>query len=124
VPEVLCQVRVHAGSTTRKNIKNVQAWSLDEWRAMDLISRLIPESPPARWLRRQKLKCLYAARTHVKIHVMQDADPVYARQIASAARGLVRAHHWALGGLAVAARNALHGSKSQHPQVKSRKQPA
>jgi hypothetical protein len=124
VPEVLSQVRVHANSTTSKNIKNLQAWSIDEWRAMDLISGLIPENGLARWVRRQKLKCLYAARTHVKIHVMRGADPVYASQISKAARPLVHWPHWSLGRLAVAARDALYGSQRQHPQVAAQKRSA
>ena len=99
-----------------------QAWSLDEARAMDLISGMIPEAGLARWLRHQKLKCLYAARTRIKIQIMNAADPIYAQEIARAAREMVSPHHWMLGGLAVALRQTVLGSKTQTPQLTLRKQ--
>lgn len=112
VPEVLCHIRARPDNATRKNAQNVQSWSLDEWRAMEMISALIPDGPFARWLRQQKLQCLYAARTHVKIQQVATANPDFAAKLASSGRPLVGALHWLLGAFAVRLRDQFSRSKS------------
>lgn len=105
--EVLCQIRRHNYSATAQNVKSLQAWVVDEWRTMQLVLKLIPESGRARWLRAQRLSCLFAARSYVKIQSTRQANPDYARQIREITLQSVRPYHWLLGRLAVAARDAL-----------------
>jgi Glycosyl transferase family 2 len=107
VGEVLCQIRSHPHSATSQNKKGIQHWVLDEWKAMELAKDLMPETGFARWLRGQKLRCLFAARSQVKIETTPKESSEFANQIRVAARSIVRPHHWVLGRLAVALRNML-----------------
>lgn len=113
VPDTLSQIRVRPDSATRKNARSVQSWSIDEWRAMELISALIKEGAFSRWLRHQKLSCLYAARTHVKIQQMRAQEPAFADELATAGKRLVRPHHWLLGKYTVMLRDAISSPKTQ-----------
>jgi len=57
-----------------------------------------------RWLRMQKLQCLFSARTRVKMQMFRD-QPDYAREIAEVGKGKVGGLQWMLGGLAVKLRD-------------------
>ncbi len=107
VGEVLCQIRSHPYSATAQNKKGVQHWVLDEWKAMELAKDMMPETGFARWVREQKLLCLFAARSQVKIQSTQKETPEFANQIRAAAKSIVGPHHWILGRLAVALRDTL-----------------
>ena len=77
----LSQIRQHDGNATLSNKKNIHSWVIDEWRAMKLILEMIPENTVSRAIRRQKLKCLFAARSIVKQQNVRAADSKYADQI-------------------------------------------
>lgn len=104
IADALCQYRVHPGGDTRRNLTDLQAWVLDEWKAMRLISQLPGASARDNWLRRHKLRCLFAARSRVKMDQVHSAAPEFAQAIRNAARGLVGPMHWLAGGLAVRGR--------------------
>lgn len=107
IREVLCQIRYHPFSATSQNVKKVETWVMDEWKAISAISDLMDRSTGASWLQREKLKCLFAARSHVKIGMTRHAAPDFARQIREASLGVIQRHHWALGGLAVKLRDSV-----------------
>lgn len=108
VGEVLCQIRSHPYSATAQNKKAIQSWVLDEWKAMELADQMRDGSVLARWLRRQKLLCLFAARSHVKIQGTRNEAREFANQIRSATQTVVTPIHWVLGRLAVALRDVCH----------------
>lgn len=108
VGEVLCQIRSHPDSATSRNKRQIQSWVLDEWKAMELGHQMRDGSVLARWLRRQKLLCLFAARSHVKIQGTRDETPEFANQIRSATQTVVTPIHWVLGRLAVGLRDVWH----------------
>lgn len=105
-PRALSQFRKHEGSMTNANTKKLQAWVVDEWRAIDGVSKMIPEGWLSRWLRGRKLRCLFAARTMVKVKMFRK-NPEYARQIADEGRRQVGGFYWLLGRIAVGLRDAI-----------------
>jgi glycosyltransferase involved in cell wall biosynthesis len=106
-PEVLCQVRIHSDSATNKNIKNMNAWVLDEWKAMRMVYDLMRQKGLGGWSRNQKLKLLFAARSQVKMQKVRLSDPRYAREIERAVKPLTGAYPWRLARLIVAVRDML-----------------
>jgi glycosyltransferase involved in cell wall biosynthesis len=105
--EAMCQFRQHPHSATSRNVASLEAWVLDEWRAMALIADLIEDSPFGRWLRRQKLRSLYAARSHVKMQTLKSSRPELASAIRTASRQICGPWHWRLGAAAVLLRDLL-----------------
>lgn len=97
----LIQIRQHDGNATSSNKKNIRSWVIDEWRAMKLIAEMIPENTLSRAIRRQKLKCMFAARSIVKQQNVHALDPKYADQIETEVRKYISPRHFALGRLAV-----------------------
>lgn len=97
----LSQIRQHDGNATASNKKNIHSWVIDEWRAMKLIAEMIPENTVSRAIRRQKLKCMFAARSIVKQQNVRAADPKYADQIGDEVRKHISSMHFALGRWAV-----------------------
>jgi hypothetical protein len=91
---------------TNANTKKIQAWVVDEWRAIDGVSRMISEGALSRWVRVRKLRCLFAARTMVKVKMFRK-NPEYARQIAAEGRRQVGGFYWLLGRVAVGLRDAI-----------------
>ncbi len=107
VGEVLCQIRSHPYSATAQNKKGIEPWVLDEWKAMRLAQEMLSETCLKKWLRRQKLLCLFSARSHVKIQGTSKESPIFANQIRSATMTIVAPYHWVLGKLAVSIRDRL-----------------
>lgn len=105
IPETLCQYRRHGASGTNEHMRSVAHWVLDEWKVMTLLASRIQENPLARWLRRQRLRCLFAARSRVKIDTFRESHPGYAKEIETAARPAVPWLHWRLGNAAVRLRD-------------------
>jgi glycosyltransferase involved in cell wall biosynthesis len=105
VREPLCRYRIHPVSTTSGNLSSLEAWVLEEWRAMQRVAALIDEAWPVRWLRRQRLKCIFAARSRVKMSQVGQTQPAYAREIGERARATVGEIPWRLGGAAVRVRD-------------------
>ncbi|MDA7665185.1 glycosyltransferase [Verrucomicrobia bacterium] len=109
IPRPLCQIRTHDLNMTSKNIQNISAWVTDEWEAMNLIASKIPESQMNRWIRKQRLQCLFAARSKVKEQWMQASQPAYASKIRKAARERCSLSHYVLGRMAVTLRDGIKG---------------
>ena len=99
IPRPLCQIRTHATNMTSKNIQNLQAWVTDEWIAMQETARRIQEGPLQRWMRQQKLRCLFAARCKVKEQWMEQDQPDYADRIRQAAHSTLPLPDFLLGRL-------------------------
>jgi glycosyltransferase involved in cell wall biosynthesis len=108
--EPLCQFRQHRSGATRSNITQLHAWVLDEWRAMERIASLIDDPPVARRIRHQKLRCLFAARCHVKIAQTSRSDADYARQIKTHGLRIAGPACWWLGRCAVLLRDTIHAA--------------
>ena len=109
VREILCQYRRHSGATTNQNILNIDAWVLDEWKVMRTVGELINEGALKQWIRKQRHLCMFAARTAVKIEMIQQKEPAQAQAIRDAARNITPTLHWMLGALALRLRNLLRG---------------
>jgi glycosyltransferase involved in cell wall biosynthesis len=107
VPEPLCLYRMHSQSATGGNILNLQAWVMEEWRAMQTVAKMIPPAAFADWLGAHRRRCIFAARSKVKMQTMCSNHPDYARQIGSAALQTVGRLHWWLGNMAVVIRDFL-----------------
>lgn len=109
IPRPLCHIRTHTTNMTSKNIQNLKAWVTDEWIAMQETAQRIQESSLQRWLRQQKLRCLFAARSKVKEQWMEVSQPDYAGQIRAATKTTVPLPHYMLGRLSVLLRDAVKG---------------
>jgi hypothetical protein len=109
IPRPLCHIRTHATNMTSKNIQNLKAWVTDEWIAMQETARRIQEGALQRWLRHQKLRCLFAARSKVKEQWMERNQPEYAQQIRKATRSALPLPHFLLGRMSVALRDMIKG---------------
>ncbi|MBC8243708.1 MAG: glycosyltransferase [Verrucomicrobia bacterium] len=116
VPEVLLQVRRHPFSMTKRNEENIQSWVLDEWEAIQHAFDLMEQPCLTRWLRRQKLRCLFAARSRVKMQQMAGEKPDHVRRIYESARPKVPWLHWQLGGVTVSLRDLFFGSSLNREQ--------
>jgi glycosyltransferase involved in cell wall biosynthesis len=101
VKEPLCHYRLHSGNITGGNINRLEAWVTEEWRAMQAVQGLLVEGGMRRFLRRQKLRVILAARSRVKVATIQPLSPDYAHQIGRWTRETVGGFAWRLGGLAV-----------------------
>jgi glycosyltransferase involved in cell wall biosynthesis len=106
-PEILAQVRIHEESASSKNIRNLDAWVLGEWKAMQLAYDVMREKGLGSWAHAEKLKLLFAARSHVKIKMMRTVDPAYASEIRAIAEAKSGPVHWAAARAVVAFRDAL-----------------
>jgi hypothetical protein len=105
VQAALCQYRVHASSSTGNNRKQIDAWVLEEWRAMMFIDGMLTMSSFDKWLHLQKQKSLFAARSKVKIQSFQNSDSRYVSEVRDATLAKVGRLHWILGNLAVGLRS-------------------
>jgi glycosyltransferase involved in cell wall biosynthesis len=113
LPPGLCQYRLHGGSGTSSNVSSLQSWVLDEWKAMQLIAPLLNETFPMRWVRQQKLKCIFAARSRVKIQRVRANAPDFARIIRQETLKIVGTACWEAGSLAVLLRDLFAASSSR-----------
>ncbi|HJO09728.1 MAG TPA: glycosyltransferase family A protein [Verrucomicrobiota bacterium] len=116
VSEVLLQIRRHPFSMTKRNEENIQSWVLDEWEAIQHAFDLMDQSVLPRWLRRQKLRCMFAARSLVKMQQMADEKPDHVRRIYQSARPRVPWLHWQLGMITVFLRDLFFGSSINREQ--------
>jgi hypothetical protein len=116
VPEVLLQIRRHPFSMTKRNEENIQSWVLDEWEAIQHAFGLMQQQGLTRWLRRQKLRCMFAARSRVKMQQIADEKPDHARRIYESARPKVPWLHWQLGCVTVFFRDLFFGSSLNKEQ--------
>jgi len=116
VPEVLLQIRRHPFSMTKRNEENIKSWVLDEWEAIQHAFGLMDQSGLPRWLRRQKLRCMFAARSKVKMQQMADEKPNLVQPIYESARPKVPWLHWQLGHSTVFLRDLFFGSSLKKEQ--------
>jgi len=116
VPEVLLQIRRHPFSMTKRNEENIKSWVLDEWEAIQHAFGLMDQSSLPRWLRRQKLRCMFAARSRVKMQQMADEKPDHVQRIYESARPRVPWLHWQLGRVTVFLRDLFFGSTLKKEQ--------
>lgn len=118
VPEVLLQIRRHPFSMTKRNEENIKAWVLDEWEAIQHAFSLMNQAGLPRWVRRQKLRCMFAARSKVKMQQMAEEKTDYVLRIYESARPKVPWLHWQLGCISVFVRDIFFGSsiKKEHWQ--------
>ena len=116
VPEVLLQIRRHPFSMTKRNEENIQSWVIDEWKAIQHAFGLMQQQGLTRWLRRQKLRCMFAARSRVKMQQIADEKPDHARRIYESARPKVPWLHWQLGCVTVFFRDLFFGSSLNKEQ--------
>jgi glycosyltransferase involved in cell wall biosynthesis len=115
-PEILCHVRIHQNNASNKNMFNLDAWVVDEWRAMQAVYSLMEKHGVGGWLHRQKLKLLFAARSHVKVKTVQRHDAEYARKIAAVAKEKVGPLNWTGARGVVACRDLLFPAKDTAAQ--------
>ena len=64
--QALLFCRSHAGSYGSSMLLGADRTITDEWRAMKHMADRIPENPVSHFIRRQKLKWLFAARSAIK----------------------------------------------------------
>ena len=107
LPKVLCRYRRHSNTTTNKNLMNPAAFIEDEWKTMVHISKMISYPWPIRWIKKQRSKCLLAARSHAKLKMFKKNGTEYANQIKITTLSYVSRIHWLLGGMAVKIRDLL-----------------
>lgn len=120
VPEILCQYRRHAASGTNRHMLQLQTWVLDEWRVMQRVAALMGGTSWHHWLREQKFRCLFAARSQVKVQMMRESHPDYAQEIRKVVRATVGPCHWALGKSAVIIRDRLDWLRGRHIEATER----
>ena len=116
VPKVLLHIRRHPFSMTKRNEENIKSWVLDEWEAIQHAFSLMNQPTLLRWLRRQKLRCMFAARSKVKMQQMADEKPDHVQRIYKSARPKIPWLHWHLGSISVLLRDVFFGSsiKKEH----------
>jgi glycosyltransferase involved in cell wall biosynthesis len=110
--EILALVRLHGANASYANAARLQSWVLDEFTAMNIAADLLDEPASHRWLRRHRLRCLWAARAAVKRQMVRSANPAFAIEIDRAVRERAGPLHWLLGNFAVALRD-FHRQRSR-----------
>src|SRR5690606_29360936 len=93
-PRVMCQVRIHSDSASTKNLKNVNAWVRDEWKAMLLVHSMMRERAFTGLFSEQKLQLLFAARSRVKMKMVKPLSSEYAEEIARLAKDQIGEAKW------------------------------
>jgi len=104
-PEILCDVRIHGDSATNRNIQNINAWVVDEWKTMKTVCGILREKHLLHLTREQKLKLLFAARCHVKRQMVIRTMPDLAAKITKTAKPLTGSPQWILARGIVMARD-------------------
>ena len=106
VNEPLCKYRWHGDNTTNVVMPGIQALVLDEWRVMQLNEALRAEKPG--FVRRFKLKGLFAVRTGVKAkRIREQQNYTYSEQIVREGRKISGPLAWYMGQAVVEARDLL-----------------
>jgi glycosyltransferase involved in cell wall biosynthesis len=111
VREVLLKYRHHPLSGTSFNQTNLDAYVHEDWKVIQGIEAMRGNSGLEHWFRMQQLKCFFAALIQVKMRLVQERSPQYAREVARAGRGLVAFPYWWLGKAAFYLRECLRLSR-------------
>jgi glycosyltransferase involved in cell wall biosynthesis len=106
-PEILCHVRIHPNNVSNKNMLSLDAWVLDEWRAMQQVYSLMDKNGLGSWTRRKKLNLLFGARSRVKVKTVRQHDARYAKKIADVAKEKVGVLNYAAACGVVAVRDSF-----------------
>jgi len=106
VNEPLTKYRWHGDNTTNVEMPGIQALVLDEWRVMQLNEALRADKPG--FVRRFKLKGLFAVRTGVKAkRIREQQNYAYSEQIVKEGRKISGPLAWYMGQAVVEARDLL-----------------
>ena len=106
VNEPLIKYRWHGDNTTNVEMPGIQALVLDEWRVMQLNEALRTEKPG--FVRRFKLKGLFAVRTGVKAkRIREQKNYTYSEEIVREGRKISGRLAWYMGQAVVEARDLL-----------------
>ena len=114
---VLSYLRWHPSSFTSGSVGNLQQWVIDEWDIMNEIAAMIPENRISRFIRHQKLRSLFAAKSTVKADLQRKRHPDYAAEIAAFARKTVPLPHYLVGKAAAKIRNCILGYSKYRPEI-------
>ncbi len=109
--EVLLKYRHHPLSGTSFNQTNLQAYVYEDWKVIQGIEAMRGMTGLKHWVQLQKLKCFFAALIHVKMELVRNRSPDYARQVAKAGRTLVAFPYWWLGKSAYQLRECIRAIK-------------
>ena len=121
-PEILCQVRIHSDSASTKNLKNMNAWVYDEWKAMQIVFGLMNAKGFGSGVRMLMLKLLFAARCRVKVKLVKNVAPEYAREIASVAKANSGILNWIIAACVVSLRDKFFPKADvAHERINQRK---
>jgi glycosyltransferase involved in cell wall biosynthesis len=118
VNEPLCKYRWHGDNTTNLVMPGIQALVLDEWKVMQLNEALRTERPG--FVRRFKLKGLFAVRTGVKAkRIREQKNLTYSREIVQEGKKISGPLAWYMGQAVVEARDfVIYGlmGRRKHPK--------
>ena len=107
LPEPLCLYRVHGHSATGGNVRNLDAWVMQEWKAMQFIEKINPSPGLHNWAAAHRRKVIFGGRSIDKMRLVQNSHPLYARQIRDAVVSTIGFPHWLLSHLAIRVRDIL-----------------
>jgi glycosyltransferase involved in cell wall biosynthesis len=102
VREILCQYRIHPQNTTSRNLQKLEKLSTEEWEAMKFIADLFPYSGFYKFILKNKLRCLYAARMEV---CLRNAEKEYKVKLRREIKNRTGFLHWLIGKTAVVLRD-------------------
>jgi len=106
VNRALCKYRWHGDNTTNVVMPGIDALILDEWRVMQMNERL--RNGKSSWIRKFKLKGLFAVRTGIKAkRIKQQDNLAYSREIVKEGKRISGALAWYLGQAVVEARDLM-----------------
>ena len=122
VGEYLSRYRMSDFNASSRHRTSLDSFVRDEWRAMELVSGWIDESPLRRAITRAVLRCRFAARTEVKRQMFAGTHPDYAAEIDAVRREIAGPFLGALGVMAVRARDLerrFKGSPSRVEEIRN-----
>ena len=118
--QALVFCRSHAGSYGASMSLDVNRTITDEWRAMKYMADMIPENSTFRFIRRQKLKCLFAVRSTIKWKEIQDTCPSNANRMMATTKKLIPLPHFWAGRMALWLYSFWKQPHFPHPAVNRR----
>jgi hypothetical protein len=98
IPQILSRYRLETegGNETSLNSKNLQAWVLDEWKAMCLIHQRVHGTEPS-YRASFFLKSVFSARSVMKMRLVERSSPDYSLTISKESKKITGATCWQIG---------------------------
>ncbi len=118
--QALVFCRSHAGSYGSSMSLDADRTITDEWRAMKYMADMIPENPVSRFIRCQKLKCLFAVRSTIKRKEIQNTCPSEAGRMMAMTKKLIPFPHFWVGRMALWLYSFWKQPHFPHPAVNRR----